>query len=393
MNGKSDNSFIVCTRDGPEVEWLAGVLDNHGKVIQAVDLEEALHLIEMLGAAIVFVTIDHRYQPQQCTLIESLLEARPMVSVVAVGDGADSELVIAAMRAGARDFVPYGLRGSEVVGLVRRLLERMPALPIRADQAQLTMIHNARPDPDAALVATHVATELAKNGHNTLLIDIGVPPGESLAILGLECNFHFDDALRNLRRLDKPVIESAFARYDDTALRILPQMDDTFSLASCQSAEVFLLLGALKQHFDQIVVNSSGQPDCSLLRSLAADARQLFWHVDQSVPCSRRNLALLHQWRADGIKVDHARLLIDRYLAREAPDAATLEESYAMPLAATLPPVPELRLRSRNEGVPVTWLAPRDTLSRNLIRLSREASEPRFAGKRGLINWVRRMAR
>lgn len=389
MRQATDNTFIVCTRDGPEVEWLEGVLENYGKVVQAVDLEETLRLLEMLGAAIVFVTIDHRHQAQQCTLIESLLEAKPMVSVVAMGDGADSELVIAAMRAGARDFVAYGLRGSEVVGLVRRLQDRLPVLPARADQAQLTMIHNVRPDPDAALVAVHIALGLAEGGHNTLLIDIGVTPGESQAILGLECSFHFDDALRNLRRLDTSVIDSAFGRDEDTGLRLLPQMDEAFSLISCQSAEVFLLLGTLKQHFDHIVLNSSGQPDCALLRSLAADARQLFWHADQSVPSSRRNLALLHQWRADGVKVDHARLLIDRYLVRQAPDSATLEESYAMPLAAALPPAPELRLRSRNEGEPVTFLAPRDALSRSLIRLSREAGEPRTAGKKGLMDWIR----
>ncbi len=60
----------------------------------------------------------------QSALIESALEAKPMLAIVALGDGMDNQLVLNAMRAGARDFVAYGSRSSEVAGLVRRLSKR-----------------------------------------------------------------------------------------------------------------------------------------------------------------------------------------------------------------------------------------------------------------------------
>jgi len=382
-----DSTFLVSSCDSPEVEWLSSSLTGLGKVIPVGDtVEELSRLVEVMGASVVFIGIDHRHQVQQCTLIEGLIEARPMTSVVAVGDGADSDLVIAAMRAGARDFIPYGLRASEVTGLVRRVMTKMPALPVRGEQADITLLYSAQPDPDAALVATHLALAAAESGRDTLLVDLGLPAGESVAILGVDGNFYFDDALRNLRRIDSSVIDSAFVQCED-GLWVLPLLDDSFGLENCQSAELFLLFGALRQHFGHIVVNLCGQRDSELVRALAAGADQLLWYVDQSVPCSRRNLGLLQRWRSDGIKLDRCQLVVDRYQSRQAPDDATLARTYDLPLAATLPLSAELRLASRNQGEPATRLMRRDALSKALLQLARQVGTSASAGA-GPLGWL-----
>jgi len=374
-----ENTFLISSRDESEVSWLRSSLAGMAEVIKVGDtLEEMLKLSELMSAPLVFVGVDRRNQVQQCTLIESLIEAKPMTGVVAVGDGHDSELVIAAMRAGARDFITYGLRGSEVQGLVRRLVSRLPQLPDRPQQAAVTLFYGAQPDADAALVASHVALALAETGADTLLVDLGIPLGESKAATGLDCTFHFDDALRNLRRLDSSVIESAFAQHD-SGLRLLPLLDENCGLEACSSAELFLLLGSLRQHFSHIVINACGQRDNDLVRTLAGSARHFFWVVDQSVPCSRRNLERLQLWRGSGVKLEHARLLVDRYLDKQAPDAATLARSFDMPLAAALPLSAVLRLECRNQGKSLFDLAPRDVLVRALSRLARGLAP---AGKR-----------
>lgn len=387
-----DHTFLVASCDKLEVEWLGSSLGGLGKVIPVNDsLEEVSRLVEVLDAGVVFVGLDRRRQVQQCTLIEGLVESRPRVSLIAVGDGSDSDLVIAAMRAGARDFIPYGLRASEVTGLVRRVVSRMPPLPVRGDQADITLLYGAQPDPDASLVATHIALAEAESGRDTLLVDLGVPAGESVAILGVDCTFHFDDALRNLRRMDHNMIESAFLHCEEH-LWLLPLQDEGFSLEHCQSAELFLLFGTLRQHFGRIVVNASGQRDSELIRTLVAGAERLLWYVDQSVPCSRRNLALLQRWRSDGVKLDHCQLIVDRYQSRQAPDDTTLAHSFDLPLAATLPLSSGLRLLSRNQGEAVTRLARRDALSKALVLLARQvgAQEPRTTGLLGRWKGVMR---
>lgn len=387
----TETTFLLCTREDPELDWLQSSLASLGQVLRVdYNLEEVTRLIDVMSVPMVFVGVDRHKQVQQCALVESLVAARPMVSVIAVGDGYNSEVVIAAMRAGARDFLTIGLRGSEVLGLVRRQLSRLPQLPQKPSQSELTVLFGAQPDSDAALVATHLALEFAESGASTLLIDLGQPDGESKAMLGLECTFHFEDALRNLRRMDANVIESAFAHHEDSGLDTLPLTDRPFSLAQVNSSELFLLLNSLKQHYEHIVINLCGQNDGSLVRAIAGSANQLLWYADQSVPCSRRNLQLLQQWRHEGIKLEHASLVVDRYLPRETPAASVLAKTFGLPLAASLPLSPALRLGCRNHGQPVYELAAGDALSRALGRL---AADIGAGGKRrgGFWSFVRRL--
>ncbi|MFA5496283.1 MAG: pilus assembly protein, partial [Porticoccaceae bacterium] len=169
-----DNTFLVCSRNESDVEWLQSALVSVGQIVKVGDtLDEVLRLMDMMRASLIFIGVDRDNLVAQCALIEGLLEARPMLVVVAVGDGFNSELVIAAMRAGARDFITYGLRGSEVQGLVRRLATRLPQLPSRPEQGGLAVLHSARPDAEAALVAAHIALSCAANGSATLLLDLG----------------------------------------------------------------------------------------------------------------------------------------------------------------------------------------------------------------------------
>ncbi|RVU09362.1 pilus assembly protein, partial [Methylobacterium oryzihabitans] len=147
-----------------------------------------------------------------CALIDGVLEAKPMLAIVALGDGMDNQLVLHAMRAGARDFVAYGSRASEVAGLVRRLGKRMPAVASNPALGGLTVLFGVQSSADGALLTTHLARVVQESGQQTLLLDLGLPRGDSLALLGLEASFFFGDALRHLRRLDTALIDSAFTR-------------------------------------------------------------------------------------------------------------------------------------------------------------------------------------
>lgn len=361
-----EQTFLVCTDGDNDISWLQTAMASAGQVLRAGQrLDELLGLIEATGATLIFVSMDRDNLSAQCALIESLLEARPLLAVVVVGDGFDNDLVIAAMRAGARDFITYGLRNSEVQGLVRRITERLPQLPARRQQGKLTLLFGNQPDADAALVAAHMALLLQTGGQRVLLVDLGVPNGESLDVLRLEASFVFADALRNLRRIDRSLIDSAFVEHD-SGLRVLPAGREGAQLDFHSSSELFLLTAALRQNFDQVLINLSGQPDSEMLRTFVGQADQLYWYIDPSVSCCRRNLDLLQQWRDNGVKLEHAQLLIDRSFDSVAPDAKALGRTFEMPVLAALPHSAELRLKARNQGKSLFELAPRDSLTKAL---------------------------
>jgi pilus assembly protein CpaE len=392
MSQNLSQTFLAITRNSTDLEWLQGALAPLGQVVSADggSLDELLALVDVTFASLVFVGLDREHVVAQSTLIEGALEAKPMLAIVALGDGMDNQLVLNAMRAGARDFVAYGSRSSEVAGLVRRLGKRLPPVAPSNHLGGLTVLYGVQSNADGALLANHMAHVVQKSGQQTLLLDLGLPRGDSLALLGLESSFHFGDALRHVRRLDSTLIDSAFTS-DGDGLRILAYAGHDEPLELTSAAELYMLLSALRQHFQHIVVNLTGQPDCEALRTFVSHCDKLLWYTDQNVLDCRRNLAMLNLWREKGMKLDHARLLIDRYLRNVAPDADTLGKSFGMEVIAILACSPEVRLNAKNQGVSLFELAPREALTQSLRALGERLAKRSESLSKPKTGWFNRL--
>jgi len=385
-------TFLAITRNSTDLEWLQSALAPLGQVVSAGtgSLDELLALVDVTFASLVFVGLDREHVVAQSALIEGALEAKPMLAIVALGDGMDNQLVLNAMRAGARDFVAYGSRSSEVAGLVRRLSKRMPPVTHTTQSGGLTVLYGVQSSSDGALLSNHMALVVQKSGQQTLLLDLGLPRGDSLALLGLESSFHFGDALRHLRRLDATLIDSAFTSAE-AGLRILAYADNDEPLESTSAAELYMLLSALRQHFQHIVVNLTGQPDSEALRTFVSHCDKLIWYTDQNVLDCRRNLAVFNLWREKGMKLDHGRLLVDRYLSNVAPDADTLGKTFNLEVIAVLALSPELRMNAKNQGVSLFELAPREKLTQSLRALGERLAKRSEGLTKPRITWFDRL--
>ncbi|QXZ13615.1 pilus assembly protein [Pseudomonas sp. AO-1] len=393
MNQNLSQTFLAITRNSTDLEWLQGALAPLGQVVSAGagSLDELLALVDVTFASLVFVGLDRDHVVAQSALIEGALEAKPMLAIVALGDGMDNQLVLNAMRAGARDFVAYGSRASEVAGLVRRLNKRLPPVTTNTQLGGLTVLYGTQSNSDGALLANHMALVVQKSGQQTLLLDLGLPRGDSLALLGLESSFHFGDALRHLRRLDATLIDSAFTS-TEAGLRILAYASSDEPLDSTSAAELYMLLSALRQHFQHIVVNLTGQSDSEALRTFVSHCDKLIWYTDQNVLNCRRNLAVLNLWREKGMKLDHARLLVDGYLSSVAPDAETLGKTFNLEVIAVLAANAEVRLNAKNQGVSLFELAPREKLTQSLRTLGeRLAKRSEGLVKPKVVTWFDRL--
>jgi pilus assembly protein CpaE len=392
MSQSLSQTFLAITRNSTDLEWLQSALAPLGQVVSAGggSLDELLALVDVTFANLVFVGLDREHVVAQSALIEGALEAKPMLAIVALGDGMDNQLVLNAMRAGARDFVAYGSRSSEVAGLVRRLSKRLPPVAPNTQLGGLTVMYGVQSSSDGALLANHMAMVVQKSGQQTLLLDLGLPRGDSLALLGLESSFHFGDALRHLRRLDATLIDSAFTSAE-AGLRILAYASSDEPLETTSAAELFMLLSALRQHFQHIVVNLTGQADSEALRTFVSHCDKLLWYTDQNVLNCRRNLAVLNNWREKGMKLDHGRLLIDRYLSNVAPDAETLGKTYNLEVIAILAANAEVRLNAKNQGVSLFELAPREKLTQSLRALGERLAKRSEGLAKPKVTWFGRL--
>jgi Flp pilus assembly protein, ATPase CpaE len=372
VSGKQ--SFIAVTPRNEHLRWLHQALKEEGEVVVADQLsfERVLQIVDVTGAQVVFIALSEANLRQETTLIEGLVSAKTLLSVIALADQMDNALLLAAMRAGARDFITTDSRTGELVNLIHRLRERTPvASAPSAMNGRITALVSARPGCDTPMLALHLAIAMQdpQAERHTLLLDLGVPHGDTLAFLSLTSSYSFTDAVRSLRRLDATLIDSAFARHA-SGLNLLPMPEEPGAVGEITSADIYVLLGTLRRYFSHIVVNLGGVPRSDFLYLLLSSADHTLVVVEQSVPSCRQNMQLVKHMLERKMPIASMSLVIDRYLPKMPPDAGSLAKGFDLPLLATLPPSGMARLRMMNSGEPLFECAPRDPYTVAVRRLA-----------------------
>lgn len=367
------HSYIVITQDAECQRWLSHALEDVGEMVMAdsASIERILQLSDAVGAAAVFVQLSPSSYRQETLLIEGLIAAKPYLPVLVVAHSVDQDMLLASMRVGARDFINIGTRASDVLAVVKRLAPRnTPGVTSTTNGGgRITGILSARPGSDAPMLAMHLALAIQES-KQTLLLDLGVPHGDITLFLGLNASYSFIDAVRSLRRIDSTLIQTGFGSHK-SGLSILSMPDEPWSSGQFTSADVYVLLRTLREHFSHIVINMGGMARSEFLMLLLKNVDQLVMLVEQSVPSCRQNLQLLKHLRDEKLDLKQAGLVVDRYLSQMPPDADSIAQSFGLPLLGTLPSSGMARLATMNSGESMFELAPNDAYAVGVRQLAR----------------------
>ncbi len=376
------HTYIALVNDNAYYDWLRDNLASQGDLVQVSQdtWRDALELVPATGAAIVFVEVGYG---TGMSLIEELLAGAPGLTVVAIGPGDDSALVLSAMRAGASDYLNLEMPSLEILGLLRRLEQRRPLSTVKSgeQEGELLSIFSARPDVDTASISTHLALLLQQRyGHKTLLLDLGACAGDSLNMLGIEARYTFNDALANLHRMDDKLIQSAFSSHV-SGLTVMPVTDDATGPIEHGTVEILLLLGILRQHFDYVVANLGGIETTDFLQLFLGRSTSQLLVVEQGVSGCRSNLKLCGKLREAKALSQHTRLIVDRYRPKIPPDADILADKFGMSLGAVLPDNSEQRLNAMNLGRNILDAAPNSHYIKRLDKLLNQTCSLKYPHK------------
>src|SRR5215510_16206997 len=102
--------FIAVTESEAHVHWLEESLGPLTEAVIADDLapERIAQLADAASGSVVFVRVSHADLRSRTELIKALLQRKPHLGVIGIGDEDDKEVILATIRAGARDFVRIG---------------------------------------------------------------------------------------------------------------------------------------------------------------------------------------------------------------------------------------------------------------------------------------------
>jgi pilus assembly protein CpaE len=311
--------FVCASQQDRHVSWLGDTLVSAGAV-EAAPLEPGAlaQRIAGLNPAIVFIDFSGA-QAAASAAAAAVRLSHPGLPVVALGTLAEPESALAALRAGVRDFIDVSGPAEDALRITRGLLEHICEPANR--HGKLVALLGARTGMGVSTLAANLAVWLHKraatgaaapHARQTALVDLGLPAGDGALFLNTRCEFHFVEAVRNLRRFDRTFVNTALTRHaSGVALTTLPP--NLADLRDVSYASCVGLLNRLRAFFDQQIVDLGGFSNRDFVAQVAGAADEAWLVCDQGVASIVSAVDLLEGLRDGGIDIGRVRLVVNQY--------------------------------------------------------------------------------
>src|SRR5437899_6993434 len=240
--------------------------------------------------------------------IEVLHQDLPQWAVFAIGSMTQPQVIVNAMRAGAREFIE---RPTTTTDLLEAFVPLSSAqLKVRRDEARgkVFTVVNAKGGSGATTIAVNLALALQSAHSNVGLVDIA-SLGHAALHLNLKPAFSVADAIRNLHRLDSSLLERFMTR-PPGGLQVLAGANTPAALEP-STAEFARLFDMMVSHFRYVVVDASTRLDgATRLVCNLSETVLLVRPTDVASLCSP---ARVLQYVADSGSRERVRLVLNRF--------------------------------------------------------------------------------
>jgi pilus assembly protein CpaE len=371
------NSTILLAGVEPAVEAALRAALPDALVTVLPDLAAGKEEARVLRAAVAVVAIG----PERETsfrLVNSLATAG--TRVVVVGPTKDPDLILGAMREGAREYLVAG----ETEKLVEAIREQARP-PQPEGRGSVLAVFPARGGVGVTSVATNLAGVLARNGERVCLLDLDLSMGDALAFLDLSGGYAISDVVPNMHRIDRSLLDASVLRHR-SGVRVLAQTDKLEEASRIDPAGLGSLVHFLRQHYKAIVLDGLRTFDDHAVAALDACDRVLLV-VPQEVPAVRRAQRCVSFLRRLGHDDARLRLVVNRYSRGAEVKNQLLADTVGLPVAATIASDYPALIRAINRGSLIVQEAPRSQLAKDIEALASLVGSPQpgASGKRSLL--------
>jgi pilus assembly protein CpaE len=328
--------------------WLSEVLTSY---------HEAVARANEIVAQLTIVALDTDTN-QALELIQKLTQANPDSIVLPASRVADSAVILRAIRAGAREFLPLPADATELLEAVTRLLRgRSESQTAMAQGARIITVTGASGGVGATTLAVNLATTLAANKEQeSILVDLDLMFGSVDAWLDVGQDHTVSDVLQNFQRLDMTLLKRSTTRHA-SGLYVLPHPTNMQDAAAVDPERLRRLFGLLRAAFATVLVDTSkGLQTSDFTAFEMSDVIVVVVQFD--LICLRNTARLLGLFREYEGMVDRVKLVANR--TGSFPweiSQKKAEETLKMPISWQIPNAAKMFQEVRIKGVPLSEVA------------------------------------
>lgn len=240
--------------------------------------------------------------------IELLHQEMPDGAIFAIGVLNQPQVIVSAMRAGAREFIERPTNTTDLLEAFVRLTTAQRRSRQEGLRGKVFSVINAKGGNGATTVAVNLALALQSAHGHTALIDLA-PLGHAALHMNLKPTFNVTDATRNLHRMDSSLLESFMTRHSG-GLQLLAGTNVPAALDP-STAEFVRLFDMMVTHYRYVVVDGSSRFDAA--SRLIASLSETVLLVACSDVASLWSAARVHQYLGESGGRDRVRLVLNRF--------------------------------------------------------------------------------
>ena len=229
-------------------------------------------------------------------------------AIFAIGSLNQPQMIVNAMRAGAREFIERPTTTTDLLEAFVRLTTAQRRSRQEGVRGKVFSVVNAKGGNGATTVAVNLALALQAAYGQAALVDLA-PLGHSALHMNLKPAFTVADATRNLHRMDASLLESFMTRHSG-GLQLLAGTNVPAAVDP-STADFVRLFDMLVSHYRYVVVDSSSRFDAAT--RLIASLSENVLLVACSDVASLWSAARVQQYLGESGSRERVRLVLNRF--------------------------------------------------------------------------------
>jgi len=311
--------------------------------------------LKAASACIAIVDFDHHPEEavETTKYLQQLFPGK--VTVIALAQSREPELLLLAMRGGCTEFLHKPLKMEAFHEVLRRLERQWTSTSSRPTPAgSVLSFFGAKGGVGTTTLAVHLAMYLVQcHGKRTLLIDNHSELGHVSVYLGLDgSRFHFNEVVRNVNRLDSELLQGFVAKHP-SGLDVLTSPDIAGQTNTLDADAVSRTLEFLKTEYDFVVLDCATALDDNALAVIDISTR-VYLVATPEIGAIRDLSRYVDNLMQIDYTTEKMHVVINRFSSRYAVSVEQIEKAIRLPIAIRLPNSYTELVRSVNLGEPVS---------------------------------------
>lgn len=303
-------------------------------------------------------------------IVNKISTNHKMCKIIVTSTNYSTDILIKAMRAGAREFLQKPFIQNDIVSSFNKLKEQVTGAGSEDRKCRVITTFSNKGGIGKTAIATNLALELANmTKEKVALIDLNLQLGDITTFLDINPSFDISYVIQNLSRIDETFLLSTLEKYKDTSLYILADPPYLEQAEDITAEQIGTLFEVLKQAFSYIVVDTSANFDGKTITALdQSDLILLITIVN--LPAIRNCQRCLDLFERLGYEKEKTKIIINRYMENDEIKVEDVEDVLGKKIYWKIPNNYFTIMSAINKGIPVGIVNPDSNITQSYRELA-----------------------